>query len=400
MLIVKTLDEARIIIEESFEKLSLMTEWVVLEESLGRVIAEDITSEETIPAFTRSCMDGYAVVASETFGACESIPVILKKKGSVAMGTQPDFSIEEGTCAYVPTGGAIPHGADGIVMIEYTEDYGDGTIGVYKATAPGKHFVYRGDDVKEGTIVLKKGSMIGIKEIGILADLGIHQVPVKKKPVIGIFSTGDELVNCCEKPVIGQIRDVNAPMLIAAAKSCGCEVIHFGILKDNYETMLKEMKESIHHCNILLISGGTSVGEKDLTAMIIEELGEILIHGLAVKPGKPTIVGKIDQKPVFGMPGHPVATFLIFQLLTKPLIHAWMDTTHQRNLCESKLRCAISSNQGREEYIAVKKVGDEVMPIISKSGLIATLMNTDGFLRIERDCEGYSKGDRVLVELF
>lgn len=400
MLVVKTLNDAEKIIEEHFGEIRVETEWIAMEDSLDRILAEDLKSNEAIPAFNRSCMDGYAVVASDTFGASDSIPVILTVKGKVDMGTSPDFSVEEGTCAYVPTGGFIPEGADGIVMIEYIEDYGDGTIGVIKATSPGKHFVYRGDDVKEGEVVLKKGTRIGSKEIGILADLGIAKVPVKRKPVVGIMSTGDELVPCCAEIKPGQIRDVNAPMMMASVKKCGCEVKFMGIMSDNYADLYEGIKESIHKCDMLLISGGTSVGEKDLTSRIIGELGVVFIHGLAVKPGKPTIVGSIDGKPVFGMPGHPVAAFFIFHLLARKLLYSFLEFQVQPTLWEGRLSCAVSSNHGREEYIAVTREEDIVVPMISKSGLIATLKNAEGFIVVGRDCEGYAQGERVIVELF
>lgn len=400
MLTVKTLEEAEKIVQESCSKIHMGEELLVIHDVNGRMLAQDICSKENVPSFHRSSVDGYALIAKDTFGASDAVPAILDQIGKVEMGVKPLVSIKQGTCAYVPTGGQIPDGADAMVMLEYTEDYEDGTIGVLKSCAPGGHFVYCGDDMKEGAVALTKGTKIGPKEIGVLAALGVWEVPVKKIPTVGIISTGDELVPCSEIPKEGQVRDVNAPMLAATVQKMGCKVKQYGIIKDEYEKLKETIEKAVEECDMLLLSGGTSVGEKDVTSKIIEELGTLLIHGIALKPGKPTIFGKIKDKPVFGMPGHPVAAFFVFYLLTRKLICEMKEESYAVRKMEAKLTCAVSSNQGREECIGVTLKNGYAEPIIGKSGLISTLIHADGYIRIARDCEGIGKGENVIVNLF
>lgn len=413
MLNVKTLFEVEQMIVNHFGKINIEIECVCIQDALHRVLANDIVAKEYVPDFNRSTVDGYAVVSKDVFGCTESIPAILDMVGKVAMGSAPTYSIKEGQCAYVPTGGQIPTGADAMVMIEYAEDYLDGTIGINKPSAPGQHLIYRGDDVKEGDIILKSGQYIKEIEIGIMAALGISKIFVRKRPIVGIISTGDELIPYDGLIKQGQIRDINTPIFIAALKKLGCEVFSYGIVTDQYNLLMEVVSKAILECDVLLLSGGTSVGEKDITPIVIDELGSLLVHGIAVKPGKPTILGEIMGKPVFGLPGHPVAAYLMFHLLVKKLLYRMQGLTYTNKCIKASLAFAIPSNHGREEYVAVKikKVDGEVIedhldinliatPIIGKSGLITTLANADGFVCVERNCEGLSKGAIVTVNLF
>lgn len=373
--------------------------------AVGRVLRADVLAPEDVPGFLRSSVDGYAVRAGDTFGCSDSIPALLIKKGEVEMGQPAGFVLSPGECAYVPTGGQIPDGADAMVMIEYTESYGDDTVGILKAAAPGGHCVFRGDDVKAGQAVFAAGRRLRPHDIGTLAAMGITEVTVAKKPLVGILSTGNELVPPDQTPAMGQMRDVNGPLLAAAAEEAGADVKSYGICPDDPAVMTKTIERIATECDMVLLSGGTSVGMRDAAARAIEALGRILVHGVAIKPGKPTILGEIGGKPVFGMPGHPVAAYFIFRLFTRPLISALLGMEEAPEPSVSaRLTEAIPSNHGREECVAVtlQTEGATLLarPIMGKSGLITLLSGADGYLRIPRDAEGLGKGQEVKVLLF
>jgi molybdopterin molybdotransferase len=284
-----------------------------------------------------------------------------------------------------------------MVMLEFTEDLGGDQFAFYKPVAPGANLILRGEDLQQGEAILKSGKELGVADIGTLAALGKTEVPVFSQPVVGIISTGDELVPPGESLQPGQIRDVNSDMLKAAVEQHNGIAINKGIVKDNYEALREACKELISDVDILLVSGGTSVGEKDNMPRIIADLGEMLIHGLAVKPGKPTIIGEIEGKAVFGLPGNPVAAFFIFDSLVKPLLLAMQGGKAQIEQVEARLTRAVSSNHGREEFILVRLEGSEAEPVPSKSGLISTVSRADAYFIIPRDQEGLPKGALVQV---
>ena len=409
MLNVKTIKETQDIISELFGNLCVEKEYVRLLDAIDRVLAEDIISKEDIPGFDRSTVDGYAVISSDVFGCSETIPALLKNIGKVSMGQIPDFFLSHGKCAYLPTGGQIPDNADAVVMIENSELFYDNFIGISKAVSPGQNIIFKGDDVKNEEIVLNEGIVIRSKEIGLLAAMGITAVAVKKRPVVGVISTGDELIRFDEKISDGKIRNVNSEMLCSLIETANSETINYGIIKDKYSEIKNAVSNAIKECDVLLISGGTSVGEKDDTYNVITELGKVYVHGIAIKPGKPTIIGEIQGKPVIGLPGNPVAAYFIYHLLVIDLLYRMQGRTFSFRSVDAILLNAIPSNNGREECIAVKLneiehsdsgVRLSAMPVIGKSGLIAKLKNTDGFIRISRECEGYSKGKIVKVCLF
>ena len=304
MLEVKTPEEVLRLIETKFKPLG-RTENVPLSAALGRVLAEPIIAQEYVPDFDRSTVDGYACRAADTFGCSDAIPAILSVTGQVLMGESADFALSRDTCAYVPTGGAIPKGADCAVMIEYTEDYGDGTVGIMKPCAPGMNLIFRGDDVSPGKEILRNGRVLTAQDIGALAAIGKTSVPVVCRVKVGVISTGDELVPPDATPGPGQVRDVNGPLLTALLEAFGAEVINYGIVVDDEELLRQKMQVAAQECNAVIISGGSSVGVKDATCRIIESMGELLLHGIAIKPGKPTIMGKAGNKPLIGLPGHP-----------------------------------------------------------------------------------------------
>lgn len=403
MLHLKTPDEVLALIQTEFAPLSDRMEPVPLEDAIGRVLAEDIRATEYVPDFNRSTVDGYAVQAKDTFGCSESIPAILPLDREIRMGEGADFILPEGACCAVPTGGAIPQGADCAVMIEYTENYGDGSIGITKAGAPGQNMIFRGDDVHPGKVVLTAGRLLSAQDIGALAAIGCSTVPVARKLTVGIISTGDELVPHQESPGPGQVRDVNSVMLCAMLKAFGLNPVNYGIVLDNAPLLEQTMRQAVSECDAVLISGGSSVGVKDATCRTIESMGTLLLHGIAIKPGKPTIMGNAGGKPLIGLPGHPVAAYFITRLFALPLFGRMLGRTMTQYTISAELTESMGANHGRAQYSCcrLEQSNGRVLanPIRSKSGLITTLAGADGYFCIERDCEGLPKGAIIPVTI-
>lgn len=401
MLQVKTPEEVLELIREAFTPITSRRETVGLAASLGRVLAEDIAAEEYVPDFDRSTVDGYAVRAADTFGCSDSIPAILPVAGEVLMGQGADYTLPAGACVAVPTGGAVPKGADCAVMIEYTEDYGDGSIGIMKPGTPGMNMIFRGDDVYPGKVVLTAGRVLTARDIGALAAIGKIRVPVVERLKVGVISSGDELVPPDQKPGPGQVRDVNAPLLTAMLTAFGAQVVNYGIAADNEALLREKMGQAAQDCDAVLISGGSSVGVKDAACRIIESMGELLLHGIAIKPGKPTIMGKIGNKPLIGLPGHPVAACFVAELFVLPLLAHLMGRQWNRYPATAVLTESVGANHGRAQVNACRlEPGDGkllAVPIRSKAGLITQLAGADAYFCIDRDCEGLPKAAEVQV---
>lgn len=400
MLYVKTPEDVLALIKEEFSPLG-QGETVSLSAAMGRILAEDIAAGEYVPDFDRSTVDGFAVRASDTFGCSDAIPAILPLQATVLMGEGADFVLNEGECVAVPTGGAVPKGADGVVMIEYTEDYGDGTIGIAKPAAPGMNMIFRGDDVFPGKVILQKGRVLSSADIGALAAIGRVRVPVVKKLTVGVISTGDELVPPEVQPCPGQIRDVNSPMLEAMLTAFGCHVINYGIVIDDEALLTQKVRQAAAECDAVLLSGGSSVGVKDAACRIIESMGKLLLHGIAIKPGKPTILGKAGPKPLVGLPGHPVAAYFITKLFVLPLLGRLSGRDMTAYTVTARVTESISANHGRAQYHCCRLTPRDgevwAEPIRGKSGLITTLAGADGYFCIDRDCEGLPKNAEIQV---
>ena len=400
MLHVKTPEEVLALIETEFAPVA-GTELVSLTAAMGRVLAEDIAATEYVPDFDRSTVDGYAVRARDTFGCTDSIPAILPLQGEVLMGEGAEFDLNPEECVAVPTGGALPKGADSVVMVEYTEDYGDGTIGISKSAAPGQNMIFRGDDVFPGKVILKKGRVLSCQDIGALAAIGRVQVPVAKKITVGVISTGDELVPPEVTPGPGQVRDVNSPMLEAMLGAFGVQVINYGIVIDNEALLTEKVTIAAAECDAVLLSGGSSVGVKDAACRIIESMGSLLLHGIAIKPGKPTIIGKAGPKPLVGRPGHPVAAYFVTKLFILPLLGRLMGRVQENYTTTAKITESVSANHGRAQYhcCRLERRNGELYayPIRGKSGLITTLAGSDGYFCIDRDCEGLPQDAEIQV---
>ena len=403
MLTVLTPHEALSLIKEKIAPLPRMEE-VSLGAAPGRVLGEDIKAMEYVPGFDRSTVDGYALKASDSFGCSEAIPALLMKTASVAMGESADFSIGDGCCAYVPTGGALPKGADAVAMIEYCEDFGCGEIGLTKAVAPGENIIFKGDDVYPGKLIMKKGRRLQSRDIGSLAAMGIVKLNVAPRPLVGIISTGDELVAPSETPKDGQVRDINSPMLEALVQEFGAETKLYGIVRDEEALLAEALDKALAECDCVLISGGSSVGTKDATGRIIESRGELLFHGIAMKPGKPTIMGIAGGKPIFGLPGHPGAAWFVSRIFVRCAIEKLMGRESIPITLPARLTESVSANHGRAQYGGVSIFMEEgqwwASPIRSKSGLISSLCAADGFFCIPRDKEGCAPGETVDVTLY
>ena len=400
MLEVKTPEEALRLIETEFRPLD-RRETVPLSEALGRVLAEDIEAEEYVPDFDRSTVDGYACRAGDTFGCSDAIPAILSLVGEVKMGEGTEIAVPRDACVYVPTGGAIPAGCDCAVMIEYTEDYGDGTIGILKPGAPGLNLIFRGDDVFPGKTVLKAGRVLKAQDIGALAAVGKTEVPVRPRLRVGVISTGDELVPAEEKPGPGQMRNVNGAMLAALLKEYGAEAVDYGIVADDEKLLREKTRAAAEECDAVILSGGSSAGVKDAACRILESLGELLLHGIAVKPGKPTILANADNKPLIGLPGHPVAAFFMARLFVLPLLARLEGRTLREYPARAALSESLNADHGRMQLNACRLEEKDgtltAAPIRSKSGLITQLAGADAYLVIGRDCEGLPRDAEVDV---
>ena len=384
----------------------LKMETVKLSEAYGKCLAEDIYAEENIPDFRRATVDGYAVKASDTQGAGESVPVFLSVVDEISIGKPALREIKNGECVYVPTGGMIPDGADAMVMVEYTELFDKRDAAVYSSVSAGNGVVQIGEDAKKGELLLSRGTVLHSAQTGVLASLGKHTVKVYAPWHITIISTGDELAEVGEEKGRCQVYDINTHALYALAKEQGMTVDKAFSVKDEDEKIEQALKDALLCSDIVVISGGSSQGKKDMTADIIDKIAEpgVWTHGLALKPGKPTIVGmdKPSGTLLIGLPGHPVAAIMVFQLLL-----VWL----QKNLRGEKetpgVPAVLSSNipgaAGRAVCQTVKLEKEEngyrAIPVFGKSGLMHTLTQADGYVLVEADKEGIRKGETVYVQL-
>lgn len=399
MLNVVSLEKARQIIEESTLAYERKAEVASLDECIGRVLYDEIYSPEDIPGFDRSTVDGFAVKSEDTFGASEALPSQLDIKGEILMGENTSLSLNEGECIKISTGGMLPEGADSVVMVEHTDsDFGDFSL-IYKSVSPFENVTRKGDDFRKGQLLLKKGTVISSKHIGVLAALGIAKVKAVEKIRVGIISTGDELVPVENTPENGRIRDVNTHLLTSLITENGALYKKYGIIKDEFSEIYSAVKKASEENDIVLISGGSSAGVKDMTVKVISDLGEVLFHGIALKPGKPTIYGTVNGKAVFGLPGNPAAAFYVTLLTVMPLIERLYEADRTKISVTKKISCNISSNHGREEVVSVRISGGYAEPVYSKSAFVSALSGCDGYIVVDRNSEGLRANEEVTVHL-
>ena len=407
LLKIDTLEAARGKLLAAVGEQWIKTVRVPLKSALNCVLAQDLYGKINIPDFRRSMVDGYAVIAKDTMGAGESIPVFLKVIGDVPMGEAADCVVTSGTCAYVPTGGMIPEGADACVMVEYCEQFDSDEIAVYQATSVGRYVVEVGEDSKAGELLFKRGTKLRPQEIGALSAEGFTEVEVFAPPKVFIISTGDELTAPGELLEKGQIYDINTSALEALAVKHGFEVAGSATVKDQYGLLKETIASAKEKSDLVVISGGSSKGKKDMTAMLIDELAEpgVFTHGLALKPGKPTILG-IDEKEktlMAGLPGHPVAAMAVFEMLM-----VWLKRKLTGEPEKGRVPAVLTGNvpgaPGRQTLLFVEleqtEEGYLAKPIFGKSGLMSTMTKADGYTAIEMLQEGLKSGEKIWVHTF
>ncbi len=377
----------------------LPLEVIPLHEAVGRILAKDIYSDVDIPGFDRSTVDGYAVISSETTGASDSIPSMLSLTGSIQMGETPLLSIKSGSCMYIPTGAFLPSGADAVVMIEYCESLGDQIL-VSRPVAPGDNVVSKGEDFPTGQVIVSSGTYVTSRVAGVLAACGASTISVAVRPRVGIISTGNELVPIDQVPSHGKIRDVNSYLCAGFVSEKGGIPVLYGIIPDDKESLEHALDQAVQSCDVVLISGGSSKGERDICADIIASRGEVFVHGIALSPGKPTIIGSVNGVPVIGLPGHPASSYVVLLVIVRILLESMNRGSRSSGTIMARLKSSVPSAQGREDYVRAKLEGEYVVPVFGKSGLTNTLLQSDGVIRIPSGVEGYEAGSLVEVILW
>lgn len=386
-------------------------ETVPVLDACDRVLAKALTSPGDLPHFHRANMDGYAVRAQDTFGASPSLPLYLKLVGSVEMGKEAKRALKKGQTMRIATGGMLPPGADSMVMVEYTEEMGDGTVEIHRGVSPWENILRIGEDIKKGVQIFAAGRRLRAQDLGALTGVGIIAVPVYGRPTVALISTGDEIVPPDQTPKPGQVRNVNQYSLRAMIAEAGGEPLDLGVVKDDRAAFEKALAQALKAADVIMISGGSSVGTKDMTVDVICSFprSEVFFHGISIAPGKPTIFAKAAGKPVMGLPGHPVSALVVFSLFGAPLIRlvggepaaaafAPLRTTR------AMLAQNIASAPGREDYVRVTlESGNGALlaqPLPGKSGAIFSLVKADGMVCIPHNEEGKEAGEEVEVILF
>jgi molybdopterin molybdotransferase len=405
-----TVSEAQTILVDHLNTIRLATETVPLAEGLDRITSEEIIAPEDLPPCDRSTMDGYAVVAADTFGASQSLPAYLNVVGEVFMGEKPVGMVSRGNCFKIPTGGVVPVGADAVVMLEHTVPIDEKMIELVKGVGSGSNVIRQGDDIHQGHRALSAGSLLRPQDLGLLAGLGISAVTVYRKISIGIISTGDEIVDYTKHPAPGEIRNINTVTISSQAKRCGAEVIDYGIVSDSEEHFFSTVAKAVNETDLVLFSGGSSVGMRDLGEDAIKRLEPpgVLVHGVALKPGKPVIIGLSGSTPIFGLPGHPVSALNCFDFFVKPAIQIisglGRNESFPKATVSARLRRNINSAAGRLDIIRVQLSSDneeyQAHPILGRSGAISTLTRAHGYFLIAEDSQGLESGSLVEVYLY
>jgi len=377
-------------------------------DALGRITAEALFAPAPLPAFPRSTMDGYAVRAADTFGASQSLPAYLNVIDEAPMGRAPTFEIKPTQAALIHTGGMLPAGADAVVMVEVTQKTQGSEIEILKAVAPGENILRVGDDVTQGTQLLPAGQVLRPQDLGGLSALGLTQISVARRPRVALLATGDEIVAPEVEAQPGQVRDVNSFSVAGQIAQAGGLPVRCGIAPDNFEALKAAAEAALAQADALVLSAGSSVSTRDMTAEVVQQLGEpgVLAHGVAVKPGKPTILAVANGKPVFGLPGNPVSAMVIADLFVVPTVYRLQGcvTPPVRSSVRARLTHNIASEAGRVDYIPARLIQQEgeqwAEPVFGKSNQIFTLVFAAGMVLIPSEANGLSAGELVEVRLF
>ncbi len=390
-----SLEEAQSIVQSRLPRTA--TEAVPLSEARGRILAEKVVSTQDVPGFSRASMDGFAVLAEETLAAREDRPVCLRLAGTVPMGALPQLRIARGQAAEVSTGSMMPPGADAVVMIEYSQAQGDRVL-IRRPVFSSENVQAAGSDISFGEVVLFPGTRLQPREMGVLAALGRTEVAVRCLKV-GVASTGNELVPPGRPLAAGQIYDINTYTISAAVADCTASAIPYGILPDEKDALARVLQKMAEECDMILVSGSTSAGTGDMIFQVIDEVGELIFHGVNLKPGKPTIFGLINGKPCLGLPGYPASALTVFSCLAAPTIRAALGQKHTGKKVTGRLSGPLRTD-GRRQMLAVGLSGKLVYPVDKGSGSITTLAGADGIIDIPVGVEYLEKGEKVEVELF
>jgi molybdopterin molybdotransferase len=390
---------------------ALPTEVVSLEAASGRVLAAAVIAGEDVPGFARATMDGYAVRARDTFGATETIPALLEIAGKVEMGEVTTQTLEPGKAIGIPTGGMIPPGADAVVMVEFTQLLDAQTIEVAKPVTPGENVLQVGEDLQAGVEVLKASWRLRPQDVGVLAALGKVEVEVHRRPRVAIISTGDEIVPVATSVLpLGKTRDINSYALAAQAQETGVSLTLYDIVVDDLPALQAACLEALRGHDVVLLSGGSSVGARDFTIQVLEGLpeAEVLFHGIAIRPGKPTILARVGSKLFWGLPGQPVSAMIVFTAFVRPLL-ARLEGQRIGGISAGNVRRAVLNRRlpsvhGRADYLRVVLAEQDgrllATPVFGKSAMISTLSHADGYVVVPEHVEGCDQGSTVTVHLF
>jgi molybdopterin molybdotransferase len=407
-------EEAKAVIDRHIEAIKRV-ETVPIDEAAGRVLAKDFTAMMDVPPFNRASMDGYAVRAKDTFGAGQFKPRILEVIGETHAGEKPTKRVSVNTCLMISTGAMMPAGADSVVMVEDTERDG-GKVKIFKAVVPGSNVGKQGEDIKAGAAVLKADTMLDAGKIGVIASQGLTEISVYEKPRIAVLPTGEEVVPGGKKLKLGQLYDINSHTIASIVSENGGSPVRIGIAGDTLEELKKTIREALKY-DMIVLSGGSSVGTRDLLVDVIEGWGHILFHGIQIKPGKPTIFAMLpstsfdnaqgrslragEGKPLIGMPGYPTSCLINAYLFLLPSVRKMArlpprkgDTVH------AKLSRRMPLSTGRRQFLTVKVIGDEAVPVFKESGAITSTAEADGYIELAENIDLLEKGDPVTVTLF
>lgn len=402
-----TIDDANRLLSQYFKPRPTGVEHVSLNEASGHVLAEDVVSNLDVPGFDRATMDGYAVKAQDTFGASDDHPASLKIVGQVEPGDSPPISVSEGEAVEIATGAPLPQGANSVIIVENTQKLSD-HLRAFRSVVPGENVMAAGSDIMNGELIIRRGERATPREVGLLAALGIDSVKVYRKPRVAIISTGNELTPPGFPLGFGKIYDINASTLSALVSENGGIPQIFGIVTDDPVKMEAMLQASLCGSDLVLTSGSTSAGVGDLLYRIVDRLGKpgILVHGLSVKPGKPTIIAVVDGKPLFGLPGYPTSALMIFLALVAPVLRMMAGLQPEEKVTvEARVPFKVFSAKGRRELMPVHLTRDEsgaylVYPATEGSGAISTFALSDGFIDIPAGQEFLEEGEYAQVELF
>jgi molybdopterin molybdotransferase len=387
----------------------LSSERVGVEQSLHRVLSEDILSPINLPEFPRSTVDGFALKAKDSYGASEKNPAILRLIGEIPMGQVSDIEVKDGEAVKVATGGMVPKGADAVEMLEYTDWVDNHTLHAFKPISPLENVIQVGEDVKAGEVVLHRGHLIRPQDIGLMAGIGRTHVHLFLRPRVAIISSGDEIIPIEAVPKPGEVRDINRYTIVSMVEEAGGIPVFLGIARDRFDDLKEKIERGLKETDMVVVTGGSSVGTLDLTVEVLQIFPEteVLAHGVSIRPGKPTLVADVDGKPFLGLPGHPVSAVVVFHFFGKPILKMLSGLSKEWVWHQTKVKAKAARNipsvPGREDYVRVKleeKDGNFwAHPIFGKSGAISNLVNANGLIKIAMNEEGLDEGEEAEVIL-